>query len=99
MILTVNGLLDTGECDGITLEDVRVVVQNGSIYGWLEERFQGEVDLSLYDTEKRKELEALLADISLVIHGREHRKALVENRGLCYLVALCTEALQRQPNF
>lgn len=100
LILHLNALLDTGQYDSITLEEVKTRIRDGSILRFLRERAGSDIDLSLHlDTKTYGNFERFyvtyLQGILDVYGGNERRKWGVQNRGLCLLIAWTNEILQQ----
>lgn len=88
-----NGAIDTGRYGDITCEQVREEIEAKTIFDFLNTRLGNDIDLSIFDTVKRKELENEWWDMLGI---RARRKFGVENNGLCLLVAFCLEGIQQR---
>ena|SRR5688572_7300857 len=97
MILQLNHLLDTGRYDTITFDEVTSHIEDGSILQFLKQRAAGDIDLS-YHLESRPgwNFERFyVAYLQSMLNVAGGSKWLVENRGLCLLIALTNEILQQ----
>ncbi len=89
-----NGALDTGKYSEITFKEVAEKIEAGTIFDFLQTRLSGDIDLSIFDESKRKELVSEWQDLLAAVSAR--RKFGVENNGLCLLVAYLLEGIQRR---
>lgn len=88
-----NGALDSGKYRSITCEQVREAIEAKTIFDFLNNHLGDDIDLSIFFTEKRKEIEEEWQDMLAI---RARKKFLVENNGLCLLVAFCLEGIQQR---
>jgi hypothetical protein len=95
-ILEVNGALDTGNHDDLSVSEVTTHIQKGDIFEFLATRLGSDVDLSLLEPTIRTEITAALQDIEAAYGGRERRKWGVEHRGLCLMIAWLNELVQQR---
>ena len=89
-----NALLDTGKHDGITVDEVTRHAGNGTISGFLKDRFGGEIDTSLIEPEDWLVLNDEWQSFSNAID--ERRKMGIENKGVCLLLGYALESLQQR---
>jgi len=92
-----NSAIDTGKYTDITYREVADNIKNGAIFSFLRKRLNGDIDLSIFDQEKERELIDEWQSLLNAVDAR--RKFGVENNGLCLLVAYLLEGIQhRQDN-
>jgi hypothetical protein len=48
LILGLNHLVDYGYHEGVTIKDVEDHVESGDVLDWLDKKFEGHIDLSIY---------------------------------------------------
>jgi hypothetical protein len=89
----INGALDTGKYDDVTVSDVVREIKAGTIFDFLRERIGKSFNLSLLDTVEQRELLSEWQDL-LGVNAR--KKFLATERGLCLLVAFLLEGIQRR---
>lgn len=88
-----NSLVDKGL--SIPLKEVKDLCEEKRIFEELERRFDVEgLDLSLMKGEIREEIADSFQDMAVAID--EKRKLLVENNGLCLLIAYALEKISRE---
>ena len=85
-----NAMLDRGK--SLDIDETREKIDGGDLIDWFAESFPGEVDMSLYDDNDKREATHVLAEISGGANAR--RKFGVENGGLQLIIALCLQAIQ-----
>lgn len=90
----INSAIDTGKYSDITFKEVADKIKAGSIFEFLQNRLVGDIDLSILDESKRKELLSEWQDLLAAVSTR--RKFGIENNGLCLLVAYLLEGIQRR---
>ena len=73
---------------------MRERIEDKSIFDYLAKEMKGDIDLTVFPPEAQTEISRRLADAAGGVHDRERRKFGVENRGLCYLIALAAELIQ-----
>jgi hypothetical protein len=88
-----NGAIDSGKYDDITCEQVRTAIEKRTIFDFLNAHLGIDIDLSIFDVKKRKELEEEWYEMLAI---RARKKFGVENNGLCLLVAFCFEGIQQR---
>ena len=88
-----NHLLDVGEHDDVTLDEVRRNIEVGALASFLANRFPG-IDVSLVEASDWPELNREWARFANSIDAR--RKFGVSKRGLCLLVGYAMESLQQR---
>lgn len=100
LVLQLNSLLDSGKYDGITLDEVKRRIDDGTILQFLQTQAAGDASFndwlegSAYEGFEKfylTQLQALLDGYG----GSERRKWGVQNRGLCLLIAWTNEILQQ----
>ena len=89
-----NGAIDTGKYNDIGLQEVADHVEAGTIFDFLQTRLIDDIDLSTFEKEKQQELTIEWQDMLQAMNPR--RKFLIENNGLCLLVAYLLEGIQRR---
>jgi hypothetical protein len=85
-----NAMLDRGR--SLDIDETREKLDGGDLIDWFAESFPGEVDMSLYGDDDKRETAHVLAKISGGVNSR--RKFGVENGGLQLIIALCLQAIQ-----
>jgi len=97
LILNLNKLLDKGEYDFISIEDIHKHIDNGTIFEFLS-NLKG-MSLSGYKTGAFGDFETFytqqLQSIYGAYAGDEQRKWGVERKGLCLVLAWTNEILQQ----
>ena len=96
-------LIEGGHGEEVTVEEIEEHIEAGEIISFLQERFPFEedgMDLSIFleaesGKEKMEELTKHLQEVLPAYEGRERRKMAVTKNGLCFLVGLCSEIIQR----
>jgi len=94
LALNLNGALDTGKYGIVSFKEVADHIEAGTIFDFLETRLAGDIDLSIFDAEKRKVLTTEWQDMLAAVNAR--RKFGVEKNGLCLLIAYLLEGIQRR---
>ncbi|WP_093282616.1 hypothetical protein [Verrucomicrobium sp. GAS474] len=91
-----NAALEQGHLHSISVEDVQLGLQEGTLISNLQARLEDAVDLSLLlgKDQERPLLEAL-CEANEAFVGRAERKAGVRFSGLCVLNTLILEVIQR----
>lgn len=95
LALQMNRLLDKAET--LDLEETHRQIQKNKLFSWLEEIFEGSIDLSLYTDSDRKEIGSFFNGLSSTVD--EERKMYVHNNGLCLLIAYCLEGINQEYRF
>ena len=83
----------------VSFEDVYEALDAQDLFGWLRRRFASQIDISFYEGDRQAagtQVEAAINAASEGLRGRERQKTGVENDGICLLLALVTEAIQRR---
>lgn len=88
---TVAVLLDKEE--PLTIEETHQYVQDGPLFAWLGRRYDGEIDLSLFEAADQDEVLERFRALSDTTDSR--RKFGIESNGLALLAAWCFEVLQQ----
>ena len=99
LILQLNKLIDTGNYDDITIEEVHQHIDEGTILEFLRQRGQADIDLSVHlDTNAYGDFRNFyikqLQSIRNAYAGDERRRWGVQNKGLCLLIAWTNEIIQ-----
>ena len=92
-------IIDAGKHEGVTFNDVKSALATGDLFPWLRKHFPENVDLSFYVGDRAtvaQEVTSALRDAAGGVDGRERKKMGVEHNGICLLVALVTEVIQRR---
>jgi hypothetical protein len=84
---------DTGDFDGLSIDDVRLHARAGTISKFLQETFRKVADFSIFTDENWKEIDSDFENMDNAIDAR--RKFGVENRGITLLMAWTLEGVQR----
>lgn len=100
LILQLNGAIDTGKHQDITIEEVRQHIDEGDILQYLNTRLGNDIDLSLlldpsYGLQEGREITTALQNLLSAYAGNERRKWRVQNSGLCLMVAWVNELVQQ----
>ncbi len=95
VVLQLNAVIDSGDYDGISLEDVKDHIRQGDIVRWLQEHAP-DADLSLLSDDDVREYGEMLAAIDGGYAGSERKKWGVEKKGLCLLLAWTNELIQQR---
>ncbi len=95
-ILNINGAIETGKYQDVSVEEVEEHIDGGGLIPYLRERLGGDLDLSFLKEQDAQELNAKLNDILAAQRGNERRKWGIEKSGLCLLVAWANEIMQRE---
>ena len=100
LVLQYNKLLDSGEYDDITIDEVHDTIKRKNIIPWLAKRTEQHSDFSIFieSAEYTDYLELYykqMADFYKGYAGQEGRKWGVKNRGLCLLIAWTNEIIQQ----
>jgi hypothetical protein len=99
LIFNLNHLLDYEFAKGVTLEEIEQHIEDGDILQWLDHRFEGHVDMSMYLTTDRpaaKQITKGLQDLLGGYRGSERPKWGVKNNGICLLIAWTAEMIQQR---
>ncbi len=99
LIFQLNHLLDTGRYDRITFQEVTSRIEDGSILHFLKERAGEDVDLSAHlegGLMHGKFEHFYVPYLQSFLNAEDfQRKWLVQNRGLCLLIAMTNEIVQQ----
>jgi hypothetical protein len=87
----VTALLDKGEA--LDIDDTRKHVEDGSLFGWLKQKFGDGIDLSLCRGAGQADVLERFGSLANTTDSR--RKFGVEHNGLALLAAYCFEVLQQ----
>lgn len=94
LAFNLNGAIDTGKYADVGFDEVGRAIDNGTIFGFLAKRLEGDIDLSIFDATRKAELLTEWQDLRNAVSAR--RKFGVEKNGLCLLLAYCLEGIQRR---
>ncbi len=92
-----NMLLDQGET--LPIEEVQEKIEDGSLFGWLEDRYAKEpcfLDLSLYEAQERGTIVAAFQELLGV---SADRKFGITHNGISLCLAFCIEVLLHPDDF
>ncbi len=90
----INGAIDSGNYDTITIDDVRQEIRAGTIFGYLNATLGNDIDLTILDKPMEADLLAEWQDLEVAVNAR--KKFGVERCGLTLLVAYLLEGIQRR---
>jgi len=94
-ILGLNHLVDQG--NSLTFDEVHDHIERGDVIEWLDKRFAGNIDLSIYrGRPEAQEIAKGLQAIHGAYAGAENRKWGVQRNGLCLLIAWVNELVQQR---
>jgi hypothetical protein len=85
-----NGLLDSGNYQSVTIEEIVEKIKDKTIFKYLKENFNIDVGY-LTDANKEEIIDEWLSMWSSI---DEDRKLVVRNNGLCLLIAYLFEGIQ-----
>ena len=92
-------LLDSGNADDITLEDVKAHARDGDLIQFLTEKAGGSFGDGFLDAPGWEGFSAWyverIRENCHAMDGRERRKYGIENRGICLLISYTAEILQQ----
>ena len=91
----ITALLDKQE--PLDADQARQYVEDGSLFTWLGQRYDGEIDLSLYEAADQEEVLERFRAVSDTTDGR--RNFGIESNGLALLAAWCFAVLQEMHYF
>ncbi|MEQ8526063.1 hypothetical protein [Gracilimonas sp.] len=98
LILQINKLLDTGKYDDITVDDIYMNIDEGTLLQFLKNECSDDIDLS-YHLSTKKNFEKFylehLQSLYDAYAGDHKRKWGIKNKGLCLLLAWTNEILQQ----
>ncbi|WP_018427713.1 hypothetical protein [Hoeflea sp. 108] len=89
-----NGAIDTGRYDDLTVAEAKTEIGNGTIFDFLRQRLGNDIDLSILTKEDEAELLSEWQDLLAAVN--ERRKMGIEMRGLPLLIAYLLEGIQRR---
>jgi len=93
-LFMLNGAIDAGRSEGVTLQEVHAHLEEGDLVEHLEQRLGVQFSGVRSGTEQNKLFIEALKYVRDVIDGRERRKFGVEHNGVCMLIAYITEIIQ-----
>ena len=85
--------LDTGNCDGLDIEDVRLHARGGMIATYMHETFDKIVDFSFLSDQDWQSLNEDFASMENAIDA--NRKFGVSNKGISLLMAWTLQGIQQ----
>ncbi|PTS73357.1 hypothetical protein DBR33_03325 [Stenotrophomonas sp. HMWF022] len=94
LAFSINGAVDTGRYDHITIEVVVKHIEAGTVFSYLQDELEEDLDLSMFDTATRDQLLEEWKGLLNAVDAR--RKFGVRRSGLCLLVAYLIEGVQRR---
>lgn len=98
VLFGLSSLLDSGEADDITLEDVKTRAQNGDLIEFLAEKDGGSFGSGFLDAPSWQRFATWyvqqIAENCRAMDGSERRKYGIKNRGICLLISYTAEMLQ-----
>jgi hypothetical protein len=90
-----SAMLDSGQHDDITVEDVKRHSRGGDLLKFLRDRNGGSFAMGIAEgNEFGRWYAKQIADKCEATDGRERRKYGIENRGLCLLISYTAEIVQ-----
>jgi hypothetical protein len=99
LILNLNSIVDSGEHEGVTIDEVERHISEGDLFPWLRKRFPSG-DFSIYqDIPTRRNAAEITEGLNAILGaygGREGRKWGVRNNGICLLIAWTNELIQQR---
>ena len=93
LIFTLNSIVDENEHEDITFDNIRNALSSGDLINWLTRKFPKE-DFTFLDKDSSRRITASIYDISISVEPS--RKFGVTNNGICWLIAMIVELLQRR---
>jgi hypothetical protein len=96
MLFGLSSMLDSGQYDNITFQDVKRHSHDGDLIPFLKERAGGFFASNIFDAHPNfsKWFTEEIAKNCIRMHNNERRKYGVQQRGLCLLVSYTAEILQ-----
>lgn len=100
MLFGLSSMLDTGNHDGITFEDVKRHAREGDLLDFLKTRAGGRFAMNLHEAQPEfgRWYVNQIANNCDAMEGRERRKYGIERRGLCLLISYTAEIIQQGEN-
>ena len=97
LVIQLTHLVDYDLHRDVTIDEAEKAIEDGVLFSWLEKRFEGHIDLSIYRgrphaQEILSELQALLSGY----RGDEQRKWGVRHNGICLLIVWINELVQQK---
>jgi hypothetical protein len=92
-------IIDANKHVGVTFSDVKSALASGDLFLWLKREFADHIDLSFYEGDRANialEITHALDEAAGGVDGRERKKMGIEHNGICLLLALLTEVIQRR---
>lgn len=87
-----NSLLDQGKT--LDLNETHEKIREEKIFSFLEEKYEKEIDLSVYKKDDLKKMTLFFKGLSE--YTDEEKKMGVQSNGICLLLAYCFEGAQRK---
>ncbi len=94
LAFSINGAVDTGRYDHITIGVVVKHIEAGTVFSYLQDELEEDLDLSMFDTATKDQLLEEWKGLLNAVDAR--RKFGVRRSGLCLLVAYLIEGVQRR---
>ena len=94
LALTINGAIDTGKYDHISLEIVGRHIEAGTVFSYIRDELKENLNLSILDAATKTQLLTEWQDLLNAVDA--DRKLGVRRSGLCLLVAYLIEGIQRR---
>jgi hypothetical protein len=92
-------LMDEGDCDDVTLDEVKEHAKKGDLIAFLTEKGGGVFASGFLESPDWAEFvhwyENEIAAQCHSMHGRERRKYAIQNRGICLLISYTAELIQQ----
>lgn len=88
-----NGLVDSKKYNFSVKQIKSVLEEKEDIFGFIKENFDEVFDISVFSEQDKKDINKEFLDMSLAVD--ERKKFIIENDGLCLLIAYSLEMIQR----
>jgi hypothetical protein len=97
MLFSLSAMLDSGQHDGITIDDVKRHARAGDLIKFLQDCNGGSFAMGITESnpEFGKWYVQQICDNCKAMEGRERRKYGIQNRGLCLLISYTAEIIQQ----
>jgi len=89
----VNGAIETGKYDHITIEEVKTQIRDYNLFEYLEKKLSDDIDVSLWSEEEKHEINQEWENLLCI---NESKKFCVEKKGLALIMAYILESIQRR---
>ena len=95
LLFEVNHAIDAGKSNLVTFERVRKAALRGELLRYLADSVGDELDITIAGGETDWiRIDRAIAQLAGGIEGRERKKAMVENNGLCLAIAYILDLVQ-----